>query len=215
MWQSRLVKNVIACIAISSAAVFGTASPAHAATCDSASLGDPVISGSCIWDKTDVENFTTIAFEGDWSGSLLGIFDGNTVGSTYLPVNLNSGADTITYSQAASDWLITNQTGQSLNIGATTEVIFGVSRDNGATWSSETQSEFLTSSAYKLTFANSVPVLTSSSPLVLLETDLAPAGTFDGELPPNSQPVPVPAAIWLFGSGLLGLIGIGRQRKAT
>lgn len=26
--------------------------------------------------------------------------------------------------------------------------------------------------------------------------------------------VPVPAAVWLFGSGLLGLIGLGRQRKA-
>ena len=25
--------------------------------------------------------------------------------------------------------------------------------------------------------------------------------------------VPVPAAVWLFGSGLLGLIGLGRQRR--
>jgi len=28
-------------------------------------------------------------------------------------------------------------------------------------------------------------------------------------------PVPVPAAAWLFGSGLMGLIGIGRRRKAS
>ena len=28
------------------------------------------------------------------------------------------------------------------------------------------------------------------------------------------QPVPVPAAVWLFGSGLLGLVGIARRRKA-
>lgn len=27
------------------------------------------------------------------------------------------------------------------------------------------------------------------------------------------QPVPVPAAVWLFGSGLLGLIGIARRKK--
>jgi len=26
--------------------------------------------------------------------------------------------------------------------------------------------------------------------------------------------VPVPAAVWLFGSGLLGLIGIARRNKA-
>lgn len=28
------------------------------------------------------------------------------------------------------------------------------------------------------------------------------------------QPVPVPAAIWLFGSGLLGIVGIARRKKA-
>jgi hypothetical protein len=30
---------------------------------------------------------------------------------------------------------------------------------------------------------------------------------------PDSQPVPVPAAVWLFGSGLLGLVGIARRKK--
>jgi hypothetical protein len=28
------------------------------------------------------------------------------------------------------------------------------------------------------------------------------------------QPVPVPAAVWLFGSGLLGLVGVARRKKA-
>ena len=26
-------------------------------------------------------------------------------------------------------------------------------------------------------------------------------------------PIPVPAAVWLFGSGLLGLVGVARRRK--
>jgi hypothetical protein len=28
------------------------------------------------------------------------------------------------------------------------------------------------------------------------------------------NPVPVPAAVWLFGSGLIGLIGIVRRKKS-
>jgi hypothetical protein len=31
----------------------------------------------------------------------------------------------------------------------------------------------------------------------------------------DTQVVPVPAAVWLFGSGLLGLVGIARKRKVT
>ena len=29
-----------------------------------------------------------------------------------------------------------------------------------------------------------------------------------------TTPVPVPAAVWLFGSGLLGLIGVARKKAA-
>jgi hypothetical protein len=31
----------------------------------------------------------------------------------------------------------------------------------------------------------------------------------------STSPVPLPAAVWLFGSGLLGLIGVGRRRAAA
>ena len=32
---------------------------------------------------------------------------------------------------------------------------------------------------------------------------------------PSVSPVPVPAAVWLFGSGLLGLVGMSRRKKAA
>ena len=35
---------------------------------------------------------------------------------------------------------------------------------------------------------------------------------FNANLAPVST-VPVPAAVWLFGSGLLGLVGIARRKK--
>ena len=38
---------------------------------------------------------------------------------------------------------------------------------------------------------------------------------FNANFNANLTPVPVPAAVWLFGSGLLGLIGVARRRKST
>jgi hypothetical protein len=37
----------------------------------------------------------------------------------------------------------------------------------------------------------------------------------DGSLTLTSSPVPLPAAVWLFGSGLLGLAGVSRRRMAA
>ena len=45
-------------------------------------------------------------------------------------------------------------------------------------------------------------------------TDYSPSGVFYDNLAFNAPAVPVPAAVWLFGSGLLGLVGVARRRKA-
>jgi hypothetical protein len=34
-------------------------------------------------------------------------------------------------------------------------------------------------------------------------------------IPVNPVVVPIPSAVWLFGSGLLGLVGISRRKKAA
>ena len=45
----------------------------------------------------------------------------------------------------------------------------------------------------------------------VIHTDAGQISSFDAHL----VPVPVPPAVWLFGSGLLGLIGIARHKKAA
>jgi hypothetical protein len=46
--------------------------------------------------------------------------------------------------------------------------------------------------------------------------DIVGHGTIGGETHAFLiQAVPIPSAIWLFGSGLLGLVGIARRRKAA
>ena len=39
-------------------------------------------------------------------------------------------------------------------------------------------------------------------------------GPIDYTMTFETTVVPVPAAVWLFGSGLLGLIGVARRKKA-
>ena len=51
-------------------------------------------------------------------------------------------------------------------------------------------------------------------------TAVVPTGDFTGvgyqlHLEGTVEAIPVPAAVWLFGSGLLGLVGVARRRKTT
>jgi hypothetical protein len=44
---------------------------------------------------------------------------------------------------------------------------------------------------------------------------LSSSGQLSYDIPAASAPVPLPAAVWLLGSGLLGMIGVGRRRRET
>jgi hypothetical protein len=44
---------------------------------------------------------------------------------------------------------------------------------------------------------------------------LSSGGQLTYNIASASAPVPLPAAVWLLGSGLMGLIGVGRRRRAA
>lgn len=72
-----------------------------------------------------------------------------------------------------------------------------------------------------LSITEVAPVGTASAELFLLHIQLNPASDpaaqagsiFWDDISLEVSAVPVPAAVWLFGSGLIGLIGIARRRK--
>jgi hypothetical protein len=67
-------------------------------------------------------------------------------------------------------------------------------------------------SLYLLTGSNSTLTAVESYTLGADDLTLSANGTL--ATAGGTSPVPLPAAVWLFGSGLLGLMGVGRRRAA-
>ena len=82
-------------------------------------------------------------------------------------------------------------TGGTLTLAGSDQFILGISTDNGLNWSGDTSVTFMGANSYTVNFSDGS----------VLEIDV--------------QVIPVPATVWLFGSGLLGLVGIARRRKAA
>jgi hypothetical protein len=93
---------------------------------------------------------------------------------------------------------VTSTSGGSITLSNNANFVLGISWDGGATYWGDTGFSLQSSpDTYLIVFDGSDgqgrPISGST-----LAVDLAP--------------IPVPAAVWLFGSGLLGLVGVARRR---
>ena len=90
-------------------------------------------------------------------------------------------------------------------------------------WSSNSRIQFLDESASPYDWASwwgDTPSNDLPTMLDVNRLDLLGAGDYSGyynlyEDPFLLRPVPIPAAAWLFGSGMIGLLGVVRRRKAV
>ena len=139
---------------------------------------------------------------GGTSGLQVGMFDDSdaTFAGPFLNVDITNG-DILTFSPtigANTNYTVSNYAGGTLTLTGNDAFSFGLRQSTGA-WmspdnvvcSSHTQSCQVAWNGY-------------SSNLVVDLAKLAPPAS-----------VPVPAALWLFGSGLVGLVGVSRRNTVT
>jgi hypothetical protein len=141
------------------------------------------------------------------SGYQLAIFDdsaavasGATIGASGLDVKLDGPTVTpfATYYggiigfSSFPPYIATNGYGNTLALSGNSDFIVGLSTDGGSTWYAD---------------SGAIP---GSANTVSLSFNTAETGAFVVDV--QLAPVPVPAAAWLFGTGLIGLVGVARRR---
>lgn len=132
------------------------------------------------------------------------IFDDDDLGAFLNPLGLNQGGIAITTIDTVNNgdgtWTFTNtNTSGTLSVDDPGAFAFGYTDDSGANWSATAESwtEILPT-IWAIEYAYN-PGVVKTAFLKVAHVSL----------------VPVPAAVWLFGSGLIGLIGIARRKKAA
>lgn len=130
---------------------------------------------------------------GDLQGGSLGLFDDSDQGyaGPFIDVQVPSVVGFVGPVNAANDHIATNSVGNTLLLSGSSDFILGL--NVGGVWLADSSVTSVGANSYTVAFSNGGTVL---------EVDVQVVSTV----------VPVPAAAWLFGSGLLGLAGIARRR---
>ncbi len=115
--------------------------------------------------------------------------------------DLHTGLVTFSpWGTSSASYTVMNESGTaSIDLGATMDFIVAISTDNGLSWI--TNSDFIASSngeMGKLIF--DIPMGDNDVRTGVIAIDV------------EMSPVPVPAAVWLFATGLVGLAGVARRK---
>ncbi|MGD2138699.1 MAG: VPLPA-CTERM sorting domain-containing protein, partial [Gammaproteobacteria bacterium] len=110
---------------------------------------------------------------------------------------VGEGFDTVPITAAGSDYTATStESTNSITLFNDPQFVIALT-DNGGNWYEPTSWFEVAENIYDVMFDNG-EVLTIDAVPTVVETA-----------------VPLPAAVWLFGSGLLGLVGIARRKRMS
>ena len=160
-------------------------------------MADANINGAEFWDTQTA-----------WAAGL----DINGITGWRLPsVDVNGDTTIIDCSTSTQAECMDNEYGHLFYYGS--DIIKGngneVDPNNSTTPFSNVQSDWYWSSTLTGSFPYFFDFTDGSFTIASKNTNIAAWAVYDGDV----GAVPVPAAIWLFGSGLLGLVGMARRKK--
>lgn len=154
------------------------------------SLSATSAQASTVFTATDGDINFLLGSLGNYS---LAMFDSSVASFTLNDALFIDTPSTVKVSQAINgDFQAINSSLNSITLGLTKDFVLAITNDNGISWNSD--------SGYVDMGANAFSVKFNNGDNSVLTVDIQP------------NPVPVPAAVWLFGTGLMGLVGVARRR---
>ena len=156
------------------------------------------VAGATVWNPTNEDtDFIQFGPIYDTNGGDLAMFDDSDFGGTALTIG-DAGGQVVFTDNMDGSWdaeviFADMSSGGSITLSGDNSFVLGMTWDGGMTY--YTDSNFTLVSApddYRIVFTD--------------------GQTTGRTLAIDVAPIPVPAAVWLFGSGLLGLVGVARRR---
>ena len=132
-------------------------------------------------------------------GYTLGLFDNDDMNdmanAAYLDIPMNS----LVNFSSVGGYSASNSMGL-ISLSGASDFVLGLSSDAGNSW--------LADSSVAELGGNMIQVSFGSTNILTIDVAINTTPTFI-----ETNPVPVPAAVWLFATGLLGLVSVARRRS--